>query len=212
MRRNLRKRRATGESANACHVQRAESRNDVWCWDFAFDRTQNGSTLKWLSIIDEHTRECLALEVGRGITSENIIDTLAALFAIHGVPRAIRSDNGPEFVSKTIQSWLARLQIRTLYISPGSPWENGYAESFHSRLRDEFLKMEIFENLSAARQQTRAWSLDYNQHRPHSSLGYLTPSEFATRCIAFVPEKTSAAPQSSPALQQHSGLTQPLLS
>jgi putative transposase len=105
----------------------------------------NGTTLKWLSIVDEFTRECLALKVDRSITSEDVINKLAELFAMRGVPQAIRSDNGPEFVAQTIQEWLQKLKIRTLYVAPGSPWENGYAESFHSKLRDEFLGQEEFE-------------------------------------------------------------------
>lgn len=206
VRKIVRKRRAIGESVNACHVRRAEWKDHVWTWDFAFDRTERGTTLKWLSIVDEHTRECLALKVARSITSEDVIDTLAELFAMRGVPEAIRSDNGPEFVSEAIQEWLARLQIATLYIAPGSPWENGYAESFHSKLRDEFLGLETFESVSAARKQTAAWREDYNHHRPHSSLGYVTPVEFAARC-------GTASVRPTASLQQpHSGLTQPVLS
>jgi transposase InsO family protein len=212
VRRNLRKRRATGESANACHLRKAEHRDHVWCWDFAFDRTTSGTTLKWLSIVDEFTRECLALKVDRSITSEDVINTLAELFAMRGVPQAIRSDNGPEFVAQAIQGWLQKLKIRTLYVAPGSPWENGYAESFHSKLRDEFLGQEEFETLSAARKQTTIWREDYNHHRPHSSLGYITPAEFAARCAASATELLPATPAATPPLQPHNGLTQPVLS
>lgn len=150
VRRKARKRRALGQSANACHLRRAEQMDQVWCWDFVFDRTTSGTTLKCLSIIDEHTRECLSLKVDRHMTREDVIDTLAELFAMRGVPEAIRSDNGPEFISKAIQEWVTRLRIETLYITPGSPWENGYAESFHSRLVDEFLSQEEFESLRTA--------------------------------------------------------------
>ena len=212
MRRNLRKHRARGESANACHVRKAEFPDHVWCWDFAFDRTENGTTLKWLSIVDEFTRECLALKVDRSITSEDVINTLAELFVMRGVPQAIRSDNGPEFVSQAIQGWLTRLNIKTLYVAPGSPWENGYAESFHSKLRDEFLAREEFETLTAARKQTTTWKEDYNHHRPHSSLGYVTPAEFAAHCAASATELLPAAPPATPPLQPHNGLTQPVLS
>ena len=177
-----RKRRGVGSSKNGCQQRRAEHPNDVWCWDFIFDRTTNGSMLKWLSIIDEYTRECLTLKVDRSITSEDVIDTLAELFAIRGAPCCIRSDNGPEFVANAVQHWLKKLQVKSLYIEPGSPWENGYAESFHSRFRDEFLEMELFESLMAARSLTVFWKKDYNEVRPHSSLGYLTPKEFAARC------------------------------
>jgi putative transposase len=210
--RKKRKRRRLGTSDNACHRRRAERKNDVWCWDFIFDRTENGSPLKWLSIKDEYTRECLCLKVDRSITSEDVIDTLAELFAMRGVPNHIRSDNGPEFIAQAIQRWLAQVAVQTLYIEPGAPWENGYAESFHSRLRDEFLAIEVFENLSAARKLTAAWREDYNHHRPHSSLGYLTPVEFAARCPASAPKLLSATPPATSPLQQDSELTQPVLS
>jgi putative transposase len=194
-----RKRRRLGKSENACHRRRAEHKDHVWCWDFVFDHTTSGSTLKWLSIEDEYTRECLALKVDRSITSEDVIDTLAELFAMRGVPQHIRSDNGPEFIARAIQRWLGQVEVETLYIEPGSPWENGFAESFHSRLRDEFLALEVFESLVAARKLTQAWREDYNHHRPHSSLGYVTPVEFAARCAASV--------RATPSLQQHSGTT-----
>lgn len=194
-----RKRRRLGKSENGCHRRRAEFKDHVWCWDFVFDHTTSGSTLKWLSIMDEYTRECLALKVDRSITSEDVIDTLAELFAMRGVPRHIRSDNGPEFIARAIQRWLAQVEIETLYVEPGSPWENGFAESFHSRLRDEFLALEVFDNLAAARKLTQAWRDDYNHYRPHSSLGYVTPVEFAARCAASV--------RATPSLQQHSGTT-----
>jgi transposase InsO family protein len=199
-----RKRRCLGISDNGCHRRRAEHRDDVWCWDFVFDRTTSGSMLKWLSIVDEHTRECLALKVARSITSEEVIDTLAELFAMRRVPRHIRSDNGPEFIAAGIRSWLSQVGVGTLYIEPGSPWENGYAESFHSRLRDEFLAIEEFENLPTAQRLTAAWKDDYNHYRPHSSLGYVSPAEFAARCATSA--SASATPQ--PALQQHTGITQ----
>lgn len=203
-----RKRRRLGRSENACHRRRAEHRDHVWCWDFIFDRTTSGSPLKWLSIEDEYTRESLALKVDRSITSEDVIDTLAELFAMRGVPEHIRSDNGPEFIARAVQAWTQQLEIETLYIEPGAPWENGYAESFHSRFRDELLATEEFENLPAARKLSAAWREDYNHYRPHSSLGYRTPLEFAARCAASV--RASATPQ--PSLQQHSGITQPVLS
>jgi putative transposase len=194
-----RKRRRLGKSENGCHRRCAEFKDHVWCWDFVFDHTTSGSTLKWLSIVDEYTRECLCLKVDRSITSEDVIDTLAELFAMRGVPKHIRSDNGPEFIAHAIQRWTKQLEIDTLYIEPGSPWENGFAESFHSRLRDEFLAPEVFESLVAARKLTVAWRNDYNHYRPHSSLGYVTPIEFAARCVASVRPTAS--------LQQHSGTT-----
>lgn len=190
-----RKRRYLGQSEHACHLARAEHKDHVWCWDFVFDRTTSGSQLKWLSIVDEYTRECLALKADRSITAEDVIDTLAELFAMRGVPGAIRSDNGPEFVAGAIRRWLSQVEVQTRYIAPGSPWENGYAESFHSRVRDEFLALEIFDNLPAARALTATWRDDYNHHRPHGSLGYQTPSEFAAACAASAP--------AAPPLQQH---------
>ena len=187
-----RKKRRLGSSVNGCHRRRAEAPNDVWCWDFVFDRTASGSQLKWLSVVDEYTRECLALKVDRGITSQDVIDTLAELFAMRGVPRQIRSDNGPEFVAHALRRWLGAVGVGTLYIEPGSPWENGYAESFHSRFRDEFLAMEIFDGVRDARALTAAWRDEYNAQRPHSSLGYLTPAGFAAACAAFASAKASA--------------------
>jgi putative transposase len=207
-----RKRRRLGTSENACHRRRAEHKDHVWCWDFIFDRTASGSPLKWLSIEDEFTRESLSLKVDRSITSEDVIDTLAELFAMRGVPARIRSDNGPEFIARAIRDWLAQLEVQTLYIEPGAPWENGYAESFHSRFRDELLASEVFENLAAARRLTANWKEDYNHHRPHSSLGYLTPSEFAARCTASATKSHSATLNAPSPLQQCSGVTQPVLS
>jgi transposase InsO family protein len=194
-----RKRRHLGSSTNGCDQRRALHKDDVWCRDFVFDRTTRGSALKWLSIVDEYTRKCFALKVARRNTSEDVIDTLAELFAMRGVPQHIRSDNGPEFIAQAIRRWLGQVGVEALYIEPGSPWENGYAESFHSRVRDEFLAMEIFDNLAAARALTTAWREDYNHYRPHSSLGYQTPAEFAAACAASAP--ASAMPQLP--LQQH---------
>lgn len=203
-----RKRRRLGVSANACDRRSAMSMNDVWAWDFVFDRTTSGSAIKWLSIVDEHTRECLALKPARSITSHDVIDTLAELFAMRGVPQHIRSDNGTEFIAQAIQDWLRPMSVETLYIEPGSPWQNGYAESFHSRFRDEFLAVEEFESLAAARRLTNAWKEDYNHVRPHGSLDYQTPAAFAAACVASAP--------AAPALQQHTRVpttlpvTQPL--
>lgn len=187
-----RKRRRLGVSANGCHRRRAESPNDVWCWDFIFDRTSSGSQLKWLSVIDEFTRECLTLKADRGITSDDVVDALAELFAMRGVPKHIRSDNGPEFTANELRAWLGRVGVSTLYIEPGSPWENGYAESFHSRFRDECLALEVFDSLRDARAITAAWKDDYNHRRPHGSLGFQTPAGFAAACAASASAKASA--------------------
>ena len=155
----------------------------------------------------------------RGLTSEDVINTLAELFAIRGVPKCIRSDNGPEFISKAIRAWLDRLGIEILYIAPGSPWEateaavrmkaeggSTYAvESFHSKFRDEFLDRELFENLKSTQAQTANWRDDYNHHRPHSSLNYQTPAEFAARCGASATKRAEAAPRPASPLQPPNG-------
>lgn len=211
-----RKRRRFGHSENSCVRRKAEHKDHVWTWDFIHDRTTNGRPLKWLSIVDEYTRECLALEVDRSITAEKVIDVLAELFRIRGVPKHIRSDNGPEFIAKAIRRWLSLAGVETLYVEPGSPWENGYAESFHSRLRDELTNREEFTNLAEARHLADAWRLDYNHRRPHSSLCYQTPAEFAAGCAAAT--SVRATPSLQP--QQHSRnlrglplpITQPILS
>jgi transposase InsO family protein len=154
----------------------------VWAWDFVFDRTQDGRTLKWLSIVDEYTRECLALEVGRRFPAQQVIDVLVELLAVRGVPEFIRSDNGPEFIAQAIRRQLHATGVATLYIEPGAPWENGYAESFHARLRDEFLDREEFTSMAEAKTLGASWRADYNHRRPHSALGYRTPAAFAAGC------------------------------
>ena len=174
----LRKKRRLGTSANGCARRRAEYRDHVWCWDFIHDRTADGKPLKWLSVIDEYTRECLVLEVRRSLTAGAVIAVLAALIGRRGAPRHIRSDNGPEFIAKAIRGWLAKEAVEALYIAPGAPWENGYAESFHSRLRDELLNAEEFASLLEARVLAQEWQDNYNHDRPHSSLGYLAPAAF----------------------------------
>lgn len=197
-----RKRRRLGSSAAGCIRQRAEHKDHVWAWDFVHDTTADGRSLKWLTLIDEYTRECLALEVGRSLKSEAILEVLRDLFAIRGVPKFIRSDNGPEFIAQAVRSWLEKAQVQTLYIEPGSPWENGYNESFNSRFRDEFLNREEFDSLRHARALGTVWRLDYNHHRPHSSLGYIPPARFASQCPAFAP--------AAPALQQDTADVVPL--
>jgi len=179
-----RKKRRLGHSGNSCLRLRAEHKDHVWTWDFIHDRTTGGRPLKWFAITDEYTRECLALEVDRGITSDKVLDILANLFLTRGVPKHIRSDNGPEFIAKALEAYLVRTGVETLYIKPGSPWENGYAESFFSRLRDELLNCEEFTNLAEARWFARRRQEEHNDERPHSSLNYQTPSEFAAGCAA----------------------------
>lgn len=178
--------RAMGIRANACDVQAAAFIHDVWTWDFVHSSTTNGRSLRLLNIVDEYTRQCLTIKVGRSITSEDAIDTLAELFSIHGVPTRLRCDNGPEFISTAIKKWLATVGVKLLYIEPGSPWQNGVCESFNGRLRDEYLHQTELLNEDDARLKARAWREDFNTRRPHSSLGYLTPSEFAIRSAASV--------------------------
>lgn len=188
------KKRRLGDSQNACRRRTAERKNDVWAWDFIFDWTENGTSLKWLSIVDEYTRECLCLKVGRRLTSRDVIAVLQGLFAAHGRPAFIRSDNGPEFIAKALRSWLARTQVGPLYVAPGSPWENGYAESFHSKVRDEFLNCELFGTLREARALGSSWRQEYNELRPHSALGYQTPAEFSQSCSSVVRAAPSLPP------------------
>ena len=145
-------------------------------------RTQRGP-LKWLSILDEYTRECLTLEVERSIRAEDVMDVLVGLFHRRGVPKHIRSDNGPEFIAEAIRSWLERASVETLYIEPGAPWENGYEEAFHRSLRDELLNTKAFANVREAKVLAESWQWQYNHRRPHSALGYQTPAEFAATCV-----------------------------
>lgn len=155
---------------------------------FIFDRTSDGRSLKWLSLIDEYTRECLSLEARRGMTARQIQEILAEVVARRGAaPRRVRSDNGPEFAAQAVRSWLEASGSATLYVAPGSPWQNGYAESFHSRLRDEFLEREEFESEVQARALSALWKQEYNTERPHSSLGYQTPAAFAATCERYMP-------------------------
>lgn len=186
------KKRRLGDSANGIDRRQASMKNDVWAFDFIFDRTSNGRSLKWLSIVDEYTRECLALEVKRSMSSAEVIEVLSELMLIRGVPRHIRCDNGPEFIARALRNWLQLAGVETMYIEPGSPWQNGYAESFHSRLRDELLSTEEFETLREARELATQWRMDYNHHRPHSSLRYMTPATFAA---SLSPPSSEAAPQ-----------------
>jgi len=174
-----RKKRRLGSSANGCARRRAAHRDDVWCWDFIHDRTADGRPLKWLSVVDEYTRECLVLEVRRGLTAAAVVAVLTDVVRRRGGPRPIRSDNGPEFIARAIRAWLAEEAVGALYVAPGAPWENGYAESFHSRLRDELLNAEEFGSLLEARVLADQWRQEYNHERPHSALGYRAPAAFA---------------------------------
>ena len=163
---------STGLPTQATH------RNHVWTWDFIFDRTDKGSTLKMLTMLDEYTRQCLAIRVERQIRSGQVLATLWQAMMQYGIPEHIRSDNGTEFIAGKIQRWLRVNQIKTLYIEPGSPWQNGYIESFHSRFRDECLNREWLLNLREARVVIEDWRQHYNTERPHSRLGYLSPENY----------------------------------
>ena len=174
-----RKRQRLASSENGVARRRAEYPGHLWSYDFAMDATEDGRRLKMMPVVDEYSRECLALEVKRSITSEEVVKTLDRLFAERGAPRFIRSDNGPEFIAQAVKRWLAASGVETLYIEPGAPWENAYSETFISRMRDELLHREEFANLKEAKVLAEDYRDHYNHHRPHGALGYLTPVEFA---------------------------------
>jgi len=174
-----RRKRARGHSGNSCAIKKAECKNHVWCWDFTMDETAEGRRLKWFSVVDEFTRECLALEVERRMTARDVVTILTWLEAKHGTPRAVRSDNGPEFIARAVQKWLTARKVGPLYIAPGSPWENGYSESFNSRMKAEFADREMFGSLLEAQVLGAEYKRYWNQERLHSGIGYKTPAEFA---------------------------------
>jgi len=161
---------------SSCIRLRPEYKDHVWSYDFMVDRITDGRAFKILNIIDEFTRECLAILVSRKIRNQDVIDLLFHLFIFRGIPEHIRSDNGPEFTAKAVRKWLNRLGVKTLFIEPGSPWENGYIESFNGRLKDELLNSEIFMTLEEAKVLLKQWRREYNQVRPHSALGYQPPA------------------------------------
>lgn len=164
--------------------------NHVWAYDFVFEACANGQQLKCLTVIDEHTRECLAIDVAGSIRSGRVIEVLSKLVSQHGAPRHLRSDNGPEFVSKALLSWLVKAKIDTALSDPGKPWQNGADESFNGKLRDECLSLEWFRNREEAKIVIERWRRHYNEERPHSSLMYLTPKEFKTKTSSTMPKAT----------------------
>ena len=170
------KRKRLWLSDGSCIRLRPEHKDHVWSYDFVKSHTADGRGFRILTIIDEYTRECLALYVARNITSRQVVEQLYELFILRGVPEHIRSDNGSEFTARVIRTWLADLGVKTLYIEPGSPWENGYNESFNGKLQDELLKREMFINLKEARILVERWRWEYNHVRPHSSKGYRPPA------------------------------------
>jgi putative transposase len=177
----------------SCIRLRPEHPNHVWSYDFVEDRTHDGRKYRMLNIIDEFTRECLAIRINRKLNSTDVIELLSDLFILRGVPGHVRSDNGPEFIAKAVQDWITAVGARTAYIEPGSPWENGYCESFNSKLRDELLNGEIFYSLKEARIIIESWRRHYNEVRPHSSLGYRPPAP-----AVLFPERPAAPPQPAP--------------
>jgi transposase InsO family protein len=178
------KQRSLGHSGNSCVRRRAEFANHVWTYDFVADQTEDGRMLRFLSVVDEYTRESLALDVERSMGAVEVIAVLGRLVAERGAPELLRSDNGGEFVAHSVQRWLAEERIETAYVAPGSPWENGYIESFNGKLRDELLHRELFTSLAEAKMLASAYRDEYNHHRPHSALGYKTPAEFAAAQLA----------------------------
>lgn len=201
--RKKQKRKRLGDSSGGILRRKSERMNQVWSMDFIFDRTTNSRAIKILSIIDEYTRECIALSVSRKFTSDDVIAALVDLIAIRGVPAFVRCDNGPEFISKSLRKFLERIDVGTSYIEPGSPWENGFVESFHSRFRNECLACEEFTTISEAMTVIDEWRNIYNQRRPHSSLDGQTPAEFASQCAASVPGENPPPAPSLPPLQRH---------
>ncbi len=173
------RRRLVGSGENGVTKKRAEYPNHVWSYDFAMDSSEDGRRVKVLPVVDEYSRECLSLEGQRSITTSGVIDTLSRLFIERGEPDYIRSDNGPEFIAEALKEWLAVSGVKTLYIEPGSPWENAYSETFVSQMRDELLDRELFANLKEAQVLLEDYRGHYNHHRPHGALSYMTPAEFA---------------------------------
>lgn len=171
-----------GVSANSCTESPARFKDDVWTCDFIHDRTADGRPLKWLTLVDEYTRECLALHAAAAMTGGDVRRVVSRVIGRRGAPTRIRSDNGSEFICEALVGWLKGAGAESIPVAAGSPWENGYIESFHSRLRDEFLEREEFESVTDARAKGSWFRREYNAVRPHSSLGYVTPKEFSAAC------------------------------
>jgi putative transposase len=164
------------DNDGSCLRLRPEYRNHVWSYDFVEARTHDGRKFRMLNVVDEFTHECLTIRVARKLKAVDVIDVLSDLFILRGVPGHIRSDNGPEFIAKSVQAWITGVGAKTAYITPGAPWENGYVESFNARLRDELLNGEIFYTLKEAQIVIESWRRHYNAVRPHASLGYRPPA------------------------------------
>ena len=184
----------------SCVRLRPERPNHVWSYDFVESRTHDGRKFRMLNVIDEFTREALAIRIDRKLKSTDVIDLLSDLFVLRGVPGHVRSDNGPEFVARAVREWIAAVGAKTAFIEPGSPWENGYVESFNSKLRDELLDGEIFYSLAEARIVVETWRREYNTVRPHSSLGYRPP---APEAVLWPATPKAAAPAVAPKPTMH---------
>lgn len=189
-----------GTSENACDKKRPEYINHIWSYDFMTKYLENGRKARILNVIDEHTRECLTMDVGKRIKAQDVLEVLRYLFLIRGAPAYIRSDNGPEFTAEKVKQWLSDMEVKTLFIEPGSPWENGYMESFNGHFREECLDREIAVSMDELRYICERWQADYNHHRPHQSLGYLTPAQFAATA-----RRTSGALPPDPRNLSHCG-------
>jgi transposase InsO family protein len=192
------KRRRLWLNDGSCVRLRPEYKDHVWAYDIVHDRTHDGRPLRLLTMVDEFTRECLAIDVARRITSEDVLERLTDLFIRRGVPDHIRSDNGGEFTARAVRAWLMKVGVRTLFIEPGSPWENGYVESFNGKLRDELLNGEIFYSLKEAQIMIETWRRHYNAVRPHSSLGYRPPAPEIISSWPASPASSGARPASQP--------------
>lgn len=179
------KRRRLWLADGSCVRLRPTHRDHVWSYDFVMDRTSDGRSFRMLTLIDEHSRECLAIDVARRLTSEDVLERLSDLFVRRGVPAYLRSDNGSEFTANKVRDWLSRVGVTTLFIEPGSPWENGYVESFNGKLRDELLAREQFDTLLEAKVLIDRWRRTCNAYRPHSSLGYRPPAPEAIQPGSF---------------------------
>ena len=171
-----------------CVRLRAEHKDHVWSYDFVMAKTTDGRKFRILNIVDEYTRECLSCLVGRKLKAEDVISELFNLFVLRAIPEHIRSDNGAEFTAREIRRWLGQIGVKTLYIEPGSPWENGYIESFNGKMRDELLNRELFTTLAEAKVLIGEWRREYNQVRPHSALGYRPPAPEAKMLLGLTLE------------------------
>lgn len=195
----------------SCVRHRPMHKDHVWAYDFVHARTHDGRALRMLTIVDEFTRECLAIDVARRLNSEDVLERLAWLFTLRGVPDHLRSDNGSEFTAEAVRTWLTRVGVKTLYIEPGSPWENGYVESFNGKLRDELLNGEIFYTLLEAKVLVERWRCEYNTVRPHSALGYRPPApeaiEQSRPAAGSAPLGSLATLRSPPGVPMRNGLT-----